>query len=97
MCRCSVLGQKTMSSAQVVPALLDVIDQAAHTAQPRLVGVAADVNRLDVHGLVRGCVAHLDIDIEDQVAHLLHPEPCDALGTGRAAAVETAYHAVALL
>src|SRR5258708_18519502 len=50
-CRCSVLGQKTMSSAQVVPALLDIVDQAAHPAQPGLVGVAADIDRLGVHGL----------------------------------------------
>src|SRR5881397_4027460 len=74
--RCSILGQQIMSSVQVLPALLDVVDQAAHAAQPGLVGVAADIDRLDVRGLVRGCVAHLDIDIEDQVAHLLHPAPC---------------------
>src|SRR5947207_1522462 len=93
--RCSILGQQIMSSAQVVPALLDVVDQAAHAAQPGLVGVAADIYRLDVHGLVRRCVAHLDIDIEDQAAHLLHPAACDALGTGRAAALEHAIHAAA--
>src|SRR5437667_7718581 len=93
--RCSILGQQIMSSVQVLPALLDVVDQAAHAAQPGLVGVAADIDRLDVRGLARGCVAYLDIDIEDQVAHLLHPAPCDALGTERAAALEPAIHAAA--
>src|SRR2546426_894166 len=75
------LGQKAVGSAQVVPALLDVVDQAAHAAQPRLVGVAADIDRLGVHGLARRYAAHVDIDVEDQVAHLLHPAQRDALGT----------------
>src|SRR5438105_4112545 len=81
----------------MVIAFLDIIDEPAHPAQPCLVGVAADVDRLGVHGLARRYAAHLDIDVEDQVAHLLHPAQRDALGTECFADVDLAAVAPAQL
>ena len=74
-----------LRSTQVMAAFLDVVDQAAHAAQPGLVGVAADIDRLGVYGLAGCHAAHVDIDVEDQVAHLLHPAQRDAIGAERVA------------
>src|SRR5882762_8065324 len=84
-------------STQMRVAFLDIFDQPAHAAQPCLVGIAADIDRLDVEGLAGRNAAHLDVDVQDQVAHLLHPAQCDALGAERLADIDLASVASAQL
>src|SRR3989475_12734447 len=79
-----------LRSTQMVIAFLDIFDQSAHAAQPCLVGIAADIDRLDVEGLARRHAAHFDVDVQDQVAHLLHPAQRDALGAERFADIDLA-------
>src|SRR3979490_743617 len=79
-----------LRSTQVMAAFLDVVDQAADAAQPGLVGIAADIDRLGVYGLAGRHAAHVDIDVEDQVAHLLHPAQRDAIGAERFADIDLA-------
>src|SRR6266446_10461682 len=84
-------------SAQMVIAFLDIFDQPAHAAQPCLVGIAADIDRLDVEDLARRHAAHFDVDVQDQVAHLLHPAQRDALGAEHFADIDLAAVASAQL
>src|SRR5262245_29137514 len=67
------MSMSALPSARVVTAVLDVVHQAAHAAQPRLVGVPADVDRFRVDRLARRHRMDLDVDVQDQITHLLHP------------------------
>src|SRR3954464_1748142 len=59
-------------SARRASLLVQVLREPAHAAQPRLVGIAPDVHRAAVAGSAR-FAAHFDVDVEDEVAHLLDP------------------------
>src|SRR5262245_9934765 len=84
------MSMSALSSARVVTAFLDVVHQPAHAAQPRLVGVPADVDRFRVHRLARRHRVDLDIDVQDQVTHLLHPAQRHPVDPERLADIEFA-------
>src|SRR5262249_48867658 len=72
-----------------------VAKQIVEAALPRIVAVAADIDAPDELHLSGFRVLHVDIDVEDEVAHLLHDAPGRPIRAGLAREVALAAIAVA--
>ena len=71
---------------------------AQHVVQavpPGFVGVAANIDALDERRLPGVHVRHVEVDVEDEIAHLLHGSPGDPLRTNSRGKVAFAAIAVA--
>src|SRR5262245_15423875 len=72
-----------------------VAQQIVEAALPRIVAVAADIDAPDEFHLSGFHVLHVDIDVEDEVAHLLYSAPGGLIRAGLAREVALAAIAVA--
>src|ERR1700730_9208896 len=69
--------------------------QVIKATPPGLVRVAAYINALDELQLSRARVLHVDVDVEDEIAHFLHGAPRGPLRPGFSGPVALAAIAVA--
>ena len=65
--------------SQVLLFFDDAVHHVADAAHPCNIGVAAQIHRLVVNHLAGGHVRYFDIEVENQVAHFLHPRNHDAI------------------
>ena len=69
--------------------------QEPQAMRPGIVGVAAYIDAADRHVLARAGLLHNDVDVEYQVADLLHPAIRDEIGTDHARDRQLASPAIA--
>src|SRR5882672_6942932 len=78
--------QKATTGCQKLTIALVLLHHVAHEevdpSLPCLVGIAAQVDRLVEYAVAVSKLAHLDVDVQDQIAHLLHPADQDSIRTG---------------
>ena len=73
----------------------DAVDHVANAAQPGFIGIAAQIHGFRIQRPPRGDILDLNIDVEDEIADLLHSADDDDVCAERAADVEFAAVAVA--
>src|ERR1700677_380041 len=57
-----------------------VLHQIGDAAGPRFVSVAANVDATDERHLLGRDVGHVHVDVEDEIRHFLHHDPCGVVG-----------------
>ena len=72
-----------------------IAQQIIESPSPGFVGVAADVDAPGELHLTGFGILHVDIDVQDEVAHLLHGAPRGPIGAGPLRALALAAVAVA--
>src|SRR5258708_15603963 len=65
-----------------IPRVQAIAQQIIESPSPGFVGVAADVDAPGELHLTGFGILHVDIDVQDEVAHLLHGAPRGPIGAG---------------